>query len=116
MRAPLYITDTAPGGGKTVLTLGLVSELGQTFDSVGFIKPLGLARVRAGHDGIDIDAMLIDKVCQTRANIKDMSPLTVNRSWRYRWLFVAGNLLGEIRGPGPLVLPPSTESAGKPAQ
>lgn len=80
MRAPLYITDTAPGGGKTVLTLGLVSELGQTFDSVGFIKPVGLARVRAGHDGIDIDAMLIDKVCQTRANIKDMSPLTVNRS------------------------------------
>ena len=80
MRAPLYITDTAPGGGKTVLTLGLVSELGSTFDSVGFIKPVGLARVRAGHDGIDIDAMLIDKVCQTRANIKDMSPLTVSRS------------------------------------
>ncbi len=80
MRAPLYITDTAPGGGKTVLTLGLVSELGSTFDSVGFIKPVGLARVRAGMDGIDIDAMLIDKVCQTRANIKDMSPLTVSRS------------------------------------
>lgn len=77
-RAPLYITDTAPGGGKTVLTLGLVSDLSATFDSVGFIKPVGLARVRAGHEGIDIDAMLIDKVCRTRANIKDMSPLTVS--------------------------------------
>ncbi len=80
MRAPLYITDTAPGGGKTFLTLGLVSDFGSTFDRVGFIKPVGLARVKAGQDGIDIDAMLIDKVCQTRSNIKDMSPLTVSPS------------------------------------
>lgn len=78
MRTPLYITDTSPGGGKTVVTLGLMSEFGSGSETVGFIKPVGLARVRAGRGGIDIDAMLIDKVCQTRSNIKDMSPVTVS--------------------------------------
>ena len=78
MRAPLYITDTAPGGGKTIMTLGLVNELSQAFESVGFIKPVGLARVRTGTVGVDIDAMLVDKIYQTRSNIQDMSPVTVS--------------------------------------
>ncbi len=99
MRAPLYITDTAPGGGKTVVTLGLISELGSSFDSVGFIKPVGLARVRAGHDGIDIDAMLVDKVCQTRANIKDMSPVNLTpEAWPQVSSEEADRMLGKIRG------------------
>lgn len=99
MRAPLYITDTAPGGGKTVLTLGLVTELGTTFDSVGFIKPVGLARVRAGNAGIDIDAMLVDKVCQTRSNIEDMSPVTVSRSiWPKVTPEESGRMMEKIEG------------------
>ncbi|MFN0059246.1 MAG: phosphotransacetylase family protein [Planctomycetota bacterium] len=82
MKAPLYVTSLEQTGGKTLVTLGLVSELSRTFDRVGFIKPLGVARVRAGRDGIDLDALLIDKLHAVHENIKDMCPVTLGpTSW-----------------------------------
>ena len=35
------------------------------------------------------------------------APFVIDKSWRFRWLFVAANLLGEIRGPAELTpVPP----------
>ncbi len=77
MKTPLFVTSLEPAGGKTLVTLGLVSELSQTFEKVGFIKPVGVARVRAGRDGIDLDAMLVEKLHAVHENIKDMCPVTL---------------------------------------
>lgn len=78
MTTPLFITGTAEDVGKTLVTLGVVSDLVNHFSRVGFIKPLGIARVRAGRDGIDIDALLIERVCSLHTNIKDMCPVTLS--------------------------------------
>ncbi len=78
MKSPLFITGTGEDVGKTLVTLGVVSDLLQRFDRVGFIKPLGIARVRAGREGLDIDALLIERVCSVHANIKDMCPVTLS--------------------------------------
>ncbi|MCA8962609.1 MAG: AAA family ATPase, partial [Planctomycetes bacterium] len=77
MKSPLFVTSLSPAGGKTIVTLGLVSEFSQTFRRVGFIKPVGVARVRAGRDGIDLDAMLVEKLHTVHENIKDMCPVTL---------------------------------------
>ncbi|MEM7262476.1 MAG: AAA family ATPase [Planctomycetota bacterium] len=82
MKTPLFVTSLEPAGGKTVVTLGLVSELSQTFENVGFIKPVGVSRVRAGRDGIDLDAMLVEQLHTVHENIKDMCPVTLgSASW-----------------------------------
>ncbi|MCI0652379.1 MAG: AAA family ATPase [Planctomycetes bacterium] len=78
MKRPLYITATDEAVGKTLVTLGLVADLANSFDRVGFIKPLGIARVRAGVDGIDLDAMLIERACALHENIKDMCPVALS--------------------------------------
>lgn len=77
MKKPLLITSLDDAGGKTLVTLGLVSEFSHKFSKIGFIKPLGVARVRAGREGIDLDAMLIEKLHAVHENIKDMCPVTL---------------------------------------
>ncbi len=77
MKKPLFITSLGESGGKTLVTLGIVSEFSQSFKKVGFIKPVGVARVRAGRDGIDLDAMLVEKLHAVHENIKDMCPVTL---------------------------------------
>lgn len=77
MKKPLLVTSLEDSGGKTLVTLGLVSEFSQKYEKVGFIKPLGVARVRAGREGIDLDAMLVEKLHAVHENIKDMCPVTL---------------------------------------
>ncbi|MGE3163610.1 MAG: phosphotransacetylase family protein [Planctomycetota bacterium] len=79
MKTPLFVTGTGRSVGKTVVTLGLMLELARSH-RLGFIKPLGLARLRAGRDGIDLDAMLIEKTCGLHENIKDMCPVTLSHA------------------------------------
>lgn len=78
MKTPLFVTATGRSVGKTIVTLGLMMELSRSLRT-GFIKPLGLARVRAGREGIDLDALLIEKTCKVHQNIKDMCPVTLGR-------------------------------------
>lgn len=81
MKTPLFVTATGRNAGKTIVTLGLTHDLSQSH-KVGFIKPVGLARVRAGVDALDVDAMLIEKTCQLHENIKDMCPVTLTpKDW-----------------------------------
>ncbi|MEM7166830.1 MAG: AAA family ATPase [Planctomycetota bacterium] len=79
MKTPLFVTATGRNAGKTIVTLGLTHDLSQNY-KVGFIKPVGLARVRAGTEALDVDAMLIEKTCQLHENIKDMCPVTLSQS------------------------------------
>lgn len=78
MKTPLFITATGRAVGKTIVTLGLMNELARGEESVGFVKPIGVARVRQGREGLDLDAMLIEKTCALRENIKDMCPVTLS--------------------------------------
>lgn len=82
MKTPLYVTAVDENAGKTIVTLGLMGELVQRFERVGFIKPLGIARVRAGREAIDLDALLINGIAELHENIKDMCPVTLGpTSW-----------------------------------
>ena len=80
MKAPVYLTGLGDSAGKTIVTLGLVNDLMNNVKGVGFIKPLGLAEVRSGGAGLDLDAMLVEKTCALHLNIKDMCPVTLSQS------------------------------------
>ncbi|MBI4575374.1 MAG: AAA family ATPase [Planctomycetes bacterium] len=77
----LYVAETRTNDGKTFLTLGLAREFQARLGEIGFIKPLGMADLRAGEMRLDEDAILIERACRVHANVQDMCPVTINREF-----------------------------------
>jgi hypothetical protein len=84
---PLYIAATGQHVGKTTVALGLVRILRDRGIDAGFMKPVGQSYVVVDGDKIDEDALLIRDTFHCRDNLRDMSPITVERGFTEEHIF-----------------------------
>lgn len=88
MKKPLkvYISATSQNEGKTVVSLGLICALKERFKNIGFIKPVGQRYVWEEGEKVDEDALLIREACQFKDNLKDMSPIAIERGFTQKYI------------------------------
>jgi hypothetical protein len=74
----LFIAATGQNVGKTTLCLGLIANLQNHFNKVGFIKPVGQQHVKVDGDiNVDKDVVLFKKHFNLSADWNDMSPVII---------------------------------------
>lgn len=82
----IFIAATRQNEGKTMTSLGLISAFKARNMAVGFIKPVGQRYVEVAGHKVDEDAVLIDKVFNLGLNLKDMSPIAVERDFTRKYI------------------------------
>ncbi len=82
----IFISATGQNDGKTTVSLGLICAFAERFKEVGFIKPIGQRYLIEEHAKVDEDSLLIEKVCNIECNIKDMSPIAVERGFTKEYI------------------------------
>jgi dethiobiotin synthase len=82
----LYIAATGQNRGKTTLSLGLVHAFQKRGLRVGFIKPVGQRYVELRGRLIDEDAVLVDSILHSGADLEDMSPVAVARGFTQEYI------------------------------
>jgi BioD-like phosphotransacetylase family protein len=82
----IFIAATKQNDGKTTVSLGIIRNLQQKFDKVGFIKPIGQRYLEEEGLKIDEDSILIEKVCGIKSGLKDMSPITVEKGFTEKYI------------------------------
>lgn len=85
----LFIAATKQNDGKTTAALGLISNLSKRFRNIGFIKPVGQRYLQEEGFKIDEDSILIEeslKLYGLKGNLKDMSPVAVERGFTERYI------------------------------
>lgn len=86
MGKKIFIAATRQNEGKTFISLGLISALKARNMVVGFIKPVGQRYVEIDAHKVDEDSVLIDKVFNLGLNLKDMSPVAVERDFTRKYI------------------------------
>ena len=85
----IFIAATKQNDGKTTVSLGLISNFKKTFKRIGFIKPVGQRYLEEGGFKVDEDSILIEdslKLCGIRCNLKDMSPVAVEKGFTENYI------------------------------
>lgn len=85
----IFIAATKQNDGKTTVALGLISNFKKTFKRIGFIKPVGQRYLEEGGFKVDEDSILIEdslKLCGIRCNLKDMSPVAVEKGFTENYI------------------------------
>ncbi len=82
----IFVAATRQNDGKTAISLGLICAFIQENINVGFIKPVGQRYLIRNGQKIDEDSLLIRKVCDLRSNLKDMSPVAVERGFTKKYI------------------------------
>lgn len=82
----IFIAATKQNDGKTTVSLGIIRNLQQKFDKVGFIKPIGQRYLEEEGLKIDEDSILIEKVCGIKSGLKDMSPIAVEKGFTEKYI------------------------------
>jgi BioD-like phosphotransacetylase family protein len=82
----LFLGATRQNDGKTAISLGLIYALSKKIPDIGFIKPVGQRYQLEKGEKIDEDALLIKKVCNLKGNLKDMSPIAIERGFTERYI------------------------------
>jgi len=82
----IFIAATRQNDGKTTLSLGLIAALQKRYDNLGFIKPVGQRYLIEDGLKVDEDAILIEALCGIKDNLKDMSPIAVERGFTERYI------------------------------
>jgi BioD-like phosphotransacetylase family protein len=82
----IFIAATEQNTGKTTISLGLHSALRDTFQRIGFIKPVGQRFVEVEGKRIDEDSVLIRQTFDTQVPIEDMSPIAVEPEFTRRYI------------------------------
>ncbi|HUT65270.1 MAG TPA: AAA family ATPase [Spirochaetota bacterium] len=73
----VYVAATRMNDGKTITALGLLSAIGDYYQNVGYIKPVGQKVQNIGGHQIDKDANLMNEVFQIGSQLYDMSPVAI---------------------------------------
>jgi hypothetical protein len=71
----IFVAATRMNDGKTTTCLGLYASLKNTFDRVGFIKPIGQRFLKVQGKDIDEDSFLLDSIYDVATPISAMAPL-----------------------------------------
>lgn len=82
----IFIAATKQNDGKTTVSLGVIRNLQQKFNKVGFIKPIGQRYLEEEGLKIDEDSILIEKVCGIKSGLKDMSPIAVEKGFTEKYI------------------------------
>lgn len=86
MAKKIFVAATQQNDGKTTVSLGLIAALKKKFARIGFIKPIGQRYLMEQGYKVDEDSVLIEKVFGIRCNIKDMSPIAIERGFTERFI------------------------------
>ncbi len=82
----VFIAATHQNVGKTMLSLGLLGSLRSRGQNIGYIKPVGQRTVSSEGILVDEDALLMERVFSTGANLQDMNPVTVGKGFTAQWI------------------------------
>jgi hypothetical protein len=82
----IFIAATQQNDGKTTVSLGLIAALKKRFDRIGFIKPIGQRYLMEQGYKVDEDSILIEEVFGIKCNIKDMSPVAIDKGFTERFI------------------------------
>jgi len=86
MAKKIFIAATMQNDGKTTVSLGLIAALKKHFPKIGFIKPIGQRYLMEQGYKVDEDSVLIEEVFGIRCNIKDMSPVAIDKGFTERYI------------------------------
>jgi BioD-like phosphotransacetylase family protein len=82
----VFIAATEQNTGKTTTSLGLYAALRQSFERIGFIKPIGQRFVECEGKNVDEDSVLIREIFGTQVPIEDMSPIAVEPKFTRQYI------------------------------
>ncbi len=82
----IFIAATRQNVGKTTISLGLISSLSKRYPQIGFIKPVGQRYMVAEGCKVDEDSVLMEDIFHFGKNLKDMSPIAVERGYTEKFL------------------------------
>ncbi|MBN2452886.1 MAG: AAA family ATPase [Candidatus Omnitrophica bacterium] len=86
MARKIFIAATMQNDGKTTVSLGLIAAMKKRFERIGFIKPIGQRYLVEQGYKVDEDSILIEEVFGIKCNIKDMSPVAIERGFTERFI------------------------------
>jgi len=86
MPKKIFVAATMQNDGKTTVCLGLISCLRKYFKRIGFIKPIGQRYLIEQGYKVDEDSVLIDDIFGIKINIKDMSPIAIEKGFTERYI------------------------------
>lgn len=86
MPKKIFIAATRQNDGKTTISLGLMSMLKERFGNIGFIKPIGQRYLVEQGYNIDEDSFLIEETFGIKCNLKDMSPVAIERGFTQKYI------------------------------
>lgn len=86
MAKKIFIAATQQNDGKTTVSLGLIAALKKKFERIGFIKPIGQRYLMEQGYKVDEDSVLIEHIFGIKCNIKDMSPVAIDRGFTERFI------------------------------
>ena len=86
MAKKIFIAATQQNDGKTTISLGLIAAFKKRFDRIGFIKPIGQRYLMEQGYKVDEDSVLIEEVFGIKCNIKDMSPVAIDKGFTERFI------------------------------
>ena len=88
----LYISATGRNVGKTFVSLGLLTNLSQHFNRIGYMKPIGHRYVETDIGNISEDALLVKDITEAVGELADMSPVIIEPGLTQD--FIAGRVCG----------------------
>jgi dethiobiotin synthase len=86
MTKRIFIAATRQNDGKTTLSLGLMAMLKKRFKNIGFIKPIGQRYLVEQGYNIDEDSYLIEEIFGIKSNLKDMSPVAIEKGFTQKYI------------------------------
>ncbi|MFA5143867.1 MAG: AAA family ATPase [Candidatus Omnitrophota bacterium] len=86
MAKKIFIAATQQNDGKTTVSLGLIAAFKKHFERIGFIKPIGQRYLMEQGYKVDEDSVLIEEVFGIKCNIKDMSPVAIEKGFTERFI------------------------------
>jgi len=86
MAKKIFVAATMQNDGKTTVSLGLIAALKKRFERIGFIKPIGQRYLMEQGYKVDEDSVLIEEVFGIKCNIKDMSPVAIDKGFTERFI------------------------------
>ena len=86
MQRKIFVAATKQNDGKTTISLGLINSLKKKFKNIGFMKPVGQRYVLEEGNKIDEDSVLIERVCNTKDYLKDMSPIAIEKGFTEQYI------------------------------
>ncbi|NQT95104.1 MAG: AAA family ATPase [Candidatus Omnitrophica bacterium] len=82
----IFIAATRQNDGKTTISLGLMAILKERFENIGFIKPIGQRYLVEQGYNIDEDSFLIEEIFGIKCNLKDMSPVAIEKGFTQKYI------------------------------